>query len=377
MQTNMEKSQVVHVRNHQRPRCDKDLILDLQEMAYVSEYKYLGCWIDEFLNNERTVTALTAAAGRSFGRIVNIFKHMGDMGYHSYGALYDAYVLPVANYGAAVWGYKDYSSPQVLQNRIQRFFLGVHRFAPLPALRTEMDWIGMQQERWIEMLRYLGRIARMDESRLPKKILRLEIATGMKGWMGEINEICNTPQIPNPIGPYQSFIIYDLDPIRRKLITKSREEWEAAAQGMSKLKLYVQVREFMDITKVVRARLPRGQRSILGRLLCGILPLEVEIGRFAGKDKKKKDRSERLCKVCNSGQVEDELHFIFNCPSLDVARNECLATMLLSYDPDETKTEVEKLRWMLQEENIAQTAQIIERLFYERQDKLFKVSTIK
>ena len=72
MAVNTEKSQVMHVRNHQRPRCDCDLYLDHRELQYVSSYKYLGCWINEFLSNMRTVEALTAAAGWSFGRIVNI-----------------------------------------------------------------------------------------------------------------------------------------------------------------------------------------------------------------------------------------------------------------------------------------------------------------
>ena len=80
MKTNISKSEVVHVRNPQRPLCEKDLYLDSKEMKYVREYKYLGWWVDEFLTNARTVKALTSAAGRSFGRIVNIFKHIGDMG---------------------------------------------------------------------------------------------------------------------------------------------------------------------------------------------------------------------------------------------------------------------------------------------------------
>ena len=81
-----------------------------QELEYVSDYKYLGCWINEFLSNEKTVEALTSAAGRSFGRIVNIFKSMGDMGYETYHTLYYSYVLPVANYAAGVWGFKKLSS---------------------------------------------------------------------------------------------------------------------------------------------------------------------------------------------------------------------------------------------------------------------------
>ena len=61
----------------------KDLYLDMQEMFYVSDYKYLGCWINEFLNHSKNVDALTSAAGRSFGRIVNMFTYMGDMGYET------------------------------------------------------------------------------------------------------------------------------------------------------------------------------------------------------------------------------------------------------------------------------------------------------
>ena len=93
MAVNIRKTQVVHVRNHQRPRCSDPIFLDFRELGYVKEYKYLGCWVDKILNNEKTVEALTAAAGRSYGRIVNILKHMGDMGYETYGTLYHSYVL--------------------------------------------------------------------------------------------------------------------------------------------------------------------------------------------------------------------------------------------------------------------------------------------
>ena len=54
---------------------------------------------------------------------------------------YITHILPVANYAPAVWGYKTFKAPWVLQNRIQRFFLGVYQLAPLPATMTEMDWV--------------------------------------------------------------------------------------------------------------------------------------------------------------------------------------------------------------------------------------------
>ena len=68
-----------------------------------------------------TVETLTTAAGRPFGRIINIFKSMSDLGYNSFVALHNSYVQPVAGCAAAVWDSIDYPAPNVLKNRINRF----------------------------------------------------------------------------------------------------------------------------------------------------------------------------------------------------------------------------------------------------------------
>ena len=56
--------------------------------------------------------------------------------------------------------------------------------------------------------------------------------------------------------------------------------------------------------------LNRRERSLLAQLRCGILPLRIETGRFRGE---KVD--DRLCTFCRSGAIEDEYHFLFNCPA--------------------------------------------------------------
>ena len=88
MVVNLKKSQVLHVRNKQRPICSTPLTLNDTPLEYVSDYKYLGVWVNEFLNNTKTNNSLTAAANRSFGRIVNLFRKYKDMGYNSYTTLF-------------------------------------------------------------------------------------------------------------------------------------------------------------------------------------------------------------------------------------------------------------------------------------------------
>ena len=54
--------------------------------------------------------------------------------------------------------------------------------------------------------------------------------------------------------------------------------------------------------------LSRSLRSYIAQIRCGVLPLHIETGRYRNLKVE-----ERLCKVCDSQSVENELHFIFDC----------------------------------------------------------------
>ena len=60
-------------------------------------------------------------------------------------------------------------------------------------------------------------------------------------------------------------------------------------------------------------------RSALANFRCGTLPLEIETGRMC-----RVDRLERLCKVCKSGEIEDEVHFLLICKPLQHIREQYL-----------------------------------------------------
>ena len=109
------------------------------------------------------------------------------------------------------WGFKDYPAPQVLQNRIEHFYFGVHRFAPLASTWIEMDLLNIGKARRLEMMRLMNRIAGMPESHLPKMIIRWEIIHGCTVWLGEILDICKELDIPSPIGPYMALYVYEMD----------------------------------------------------------------------------------------------------------------------------------------------------------------------
>lgn len=71
-----------------------------------------------------------------------------------------------------------------------------------------------------------------------------------------------------------------------------------------------------DVESYVKYNLSRRQRSLSAQLCSGTLPLAVETGRF--NDISEEDR---VCFVCNFGETEKGIHFLFYCPSNDDLRD--------------------------------------------------------
>ena len=59
----------------------------------------------------------------------------------------------------------------------------------------------------------------------------------------------------------------------------------------------------------INLNLTPSERSYLAQIRSGILPLEIETGRFRNIK-----IDDRLCKLCNLNVNQDKTHFIFECP---------------------------------------------------------------
>ena len=123
---NPSKSNVVHFRNP--PKAQTGFKFTLGNMGTKIElvdcYKYLGIWLDHYLTFSKATEVLSNAAGRALGGMINKYKNMNEMGYHTYSKLFETLVCPVMDYGASIWGGKSYDTLNNVFNRAQRFFHG-------------------------------------------------------------------------------------------------------------------------------------------------------------------------------------------------------------------------------------------------------------
>ena len=237
-----------------------------------------------------------------------------------------------------MWGYKDYSTIESVQNRSLRYFLGVHRFAPKLAINGDVGWLPAKERRWCNMLRYWNKLIHMDNSRICKKVFLWDYSICTNNWCAEVKEIMNKLGLTRN---FDNLEACDIDTGKLLLHDMYARDWSRKIVTVPKLRTYVTFKTSYTVEKYVLFNLNRSERSILAQFRCGILPLRIETGRYVSEKPE-----ERLCKVCQSGQIENELHFLFNCVLYNDFRNYLLSA-INQKDSFVLLSDVEKLKHLM------------------------------
>ena len=105
------------------------------------------------------------------------------------------------------------------------------------------------------------------------------------------------------------------------------------------------------------------KRRILTKIRLSNHTLMIEKGRHKGLNKE-----ERTCPFCAGDKVEDEYHFIFECPTFMIPRNELFDKVCLSFPNFHNLSPTEKLKIVLdQEETAYKCCTFLERAFFVRE----------
>ena len=110
--------------------------------------------------------------------------------------------------------------------------------------------------------------------------------------------------------------MYDLNAVRAAFIHLSQKKWWEEAERKSKLCSYINFKDRDNPTTLVCSNLKRYNHSLLAKLMCGILPLEVEAGRYMNVKKEL-----HFCTVCRTMKVKHEYHSLFSCTAFQPERS--------------------------------------------------------
>ena len=85
-------------------------------------------------------------------------------------------------------------------------------------------------------------------------------------------------------------------------------EWLTSVEAKPKLGTFKTFKESPIAEHYLSLNVPKGLRSLCAQLRCGVLPLNIETGRYHGVP-----ADLRKCELCQLDEVEDEFHFICRC----------------------------------------------------------------
>ncbi len=254
------------------------------------------------------------------------------------------------SYGVSSLGIKDFGFEHI-QSRAARYFLGVHPKTPIPALYGELGWIPFKYKRWLHMCRTWNRFLAMEDDRINKQIFIQDYTSNVPNWCKDFQYVCTSLEFNDA---FENLRTIDMDLFGRKLEDFAAEKWKLSLLSKPKLRTYKLFKTDLVPESYVNCCMSRFKRSIFAKFRCGILPLQLEVGRFRGQTVE-----QRVCPLCKT-DVESEIHFLFECPVYD--RNQFLyETNLSNVQSNEEKIK----RCMSVHQKL--TAKFITQIWNERQ----------
>jgi len=310
---NVLKSSIIHFRHKNVKRTNCKFQCGTQPLDMVDRYTYLGISLDEHMTFAHSIKSQYNKGSRALSAIIKQYNVYMNFTFDIYLQLYDTSVVPAMLYGSEVWGYIKSKDIENIQKRAIRYFMGVHKSTPIPAMMGETGWTPIYIKQSINMIRFWNRVIKMDISRVTKRIFMWDFKLQNPSWNNNVWNILNSISCEHI---YKQQHVCDILVIQRKLMDTFTEEWQLNVDKMAKLRTFKLFKNVYLAESYILYNMSRRRRSLMSQFRCGILPLEIETGRYTPiydkteKKNRKRTALERLCKICKSNEIEDELHFL-------------------------------------------------------------------
>ena len=181
-------------------------------------------------------------------------------------------------------------------------YLGVHRHAANCAMEGEMVWLSCNNKSKLAMLNSWNRLLTIDNNSLLHHVVVQDLLYDSipNTWTNEMSKVF---QEINMTESYRNYELCDMHIAYKNFFYVHEKKWNEKRFNKPKLRLYDLFKSQFEQDAHVLSDVSKRLRSFFAQFRLGILPLEIEIYRF-------RDVLLELhvCRVCQLGEVEDEIH---------------------------------------------------------------------
>ncbi len=309
-------------------------------LQVVKEYTYLGIiFCSSGLFNKaqlalaekasRAYYSLRACFGNDIHRCVQMFLH-----------LIDAIIVPIALYGCEVWLHKSVEkqektlSFEKLNLQICKYVLGVNKnttnYACLGELGRYPLWITAKHRLlgfWSRLLVNEGLANTVYNSTLD--------ANHPRAWNKSVRAVLDHTGFSWVFRAQIPLSKNDLRTVKNVLEAQFEQSWSSvitgrtrlSAQGSNKLRTYSLFKTLFQIeTYLLSQEINGAHMRALARFRTSNHTLAIEKGRHTIPPTAS---HHRYCIQCNSGEVEDEIHFLLTCTKHAILRERLLNSIYI------------------------------------------------
>ena len=285
--------------------------------------------------------------------------------------LFDSLVKPILLYGCEIWGpsaFKNNNPLDKLVNKFYRTLLGVPKHSSTIGIHVELGRFPLSLDIKHTMLKYWSRLVTLPKSRLVSHCYwsLKDLQNAKDTWFTSVKQIIELSGQHNFNFLWNSQnLLHNVDPktisqCHSQIFKNSKINFLSGAvtdmEKQVKLQYFKEAKTEFAISNYLDTLGTRNPRSLMCKLRLGVLDLEVEKGRHFKIDstgrKRQTERAERFCRLCHSGEIEDEVHFLFTCPTLDQTREAYLNPLINKCQELANVSHQDKLMYLYFNENL-------------------------
>ena len=197
---NPKKTKILHFRPKRKSCSSFCFHLGDMSLNFAHDYKYLGFWLNEFLDMEESISKILDSTSRALGLLIAKTKSNGGFPLSIFSRIFDATVSPIIEFSAHLWAFKERPKVNQIQYHALRFFFGLGKASPTAALIGDSGWVPLQMRLEYNLLKYWYCVHNLPQERLPKKtfIWAGNVAdVGKKIWVSQVRLLLEDLNLSN------------------------------------------------------------------------------------------------------------------------------------------------------------------------------------
>ena len=307
-----------------------DIVMDGKVLEVVKCFRYLGIELEEWNRWKAMAEKVVKKAKETHGWLVG--RLASDKWRYSVSLkkrVWEACVRPLLEYGVEVWepGRSMAEKIERVMGKGGRMILGVGKCTAGVVVKGELGWVSMEARRGVILMRFVGKLERMQEERVIGELYQAGKIGWVKGsrkgskWWARVERVSKEWGLKEI---WESGVVKGMRKneweklVEKRMMRMEKMKWRRELERMdsregSKVAMYWKLKDKWGMEEYLKGGRSRGSVAWKTKLRSGTCELEVEMGRGVVA------REERVCKLCGRG-VEDVRHFVWECLALDKVR---------------------------------------------------------